>query len=139
MLKLWSNHSRDLFNNFPIIVLFFWILWRLSFPEKRSMLMLPSKTPSRCLGKAEAKSFVFYSRCTRYHFNVCFSVPDVFHGSFSQINFFGEALSLPSAFFYFAVVSLLVQTACRIFVVEYGIRCLSQQWNSLFRKLLNFF
>ena len=48
-----------------------------------------------------------------------------FQGTFSQINFYnfsGEALSLPTAFVYFAVVKLLVPT-----VVGNRIRCLSQQ------------
>ena len=39
-----------------------------------------------------------------------------FHGTFSQINFChfsGEALSLPSAFVYFAVMRLLVPAACK--------------------------
>ena len=49
-----------------------------------------------------------------------------FHGTFSKINFShfsGEALSLPSAFVYFAVVSLLVPTVCKIFS--------SRIWNSM--------
>ena len=49
-----------------------------------------------------------------------------FHGFFSQINFChisGEALSLPSAFVCFAVVSLLVPTACKTFC--------SRKWNSM--------
>ena len=60
-----------------------------------------------------------------------------FQGTFSQINFYnfsGEALSLPTAFVYFAVVKLLVPT-----VVGNRIRCLSQQKNSFFDKLLNCF
>ena len=49
-----------------------------------------------------------------------------FHGTFSQRNFChfsGEALSLPSAFVYFAVVSLLMPTTCKIFC--------SRKWNSM--------
>ena len=49
-----------------------------------------------------------------------------FHGTFSQINFChfsGEALSLPSAFIYFAMVSLLVSAACKIFC--------SRKWDSV--------
>ena len=49
-----------------------------------------------------------------------------FYGTFSQINFrhfSWEALSLPSAFVYFAAVSLLVPTACQTFC--------SRKWNSM--------
>ena len=49
-----------------------------------------------------------------------------FHGTFSQVNcshFSGEALSLPSAFVYFAVVSLLVPTVFKVFS--------SRMWNSM--------
>ena len=49
-----------------------------------------------------------------------------FHRTFSQINFCyfsGETLSLPSAFVYFAVMNLLVQTACKIFY--------SRKWSSM--------
>ena len=44
-----------------------------------------------------------------------------FHGTFSQINFCrfsGEVLSLPLTFFYFAVVSFLLPTACKIFCIR---------------------
>ena len=48
-----------------------------------------------------------------------------FHRTFFKINFCnfsGEALSLPSAYVYFAVLSLLVPTACK----TYG-----RKWNSM--------
>ena len=48
-----------------IILSFFRILWRRFFPEKKLLLLLPSETTPRYLGKAVAKGFVFYQRCIR--------------------------------------------------------------------------
>ena len=119
----------------------------LLLPPKLLLFWCLGKTVAKCLYLIRdafdnfSKVFFFIWGCARY-----------FYGTFSQINcyhFSGEALSLSSSFVYVAEMNLLVPAApappnllvpaVKSSVVGNRIRCLSQQQNSLFHILLNFF
>ena len=92
------------------------------FFEKKLLLLLPFQTSSRCLGKTMTKGVVtFFTMYWVTFLRLAFliwSCARSFHRIFSQINifhFFGESLSLPSAFVYFAIGKFLVPAACKIF------------------------
>ena len=103
------------------IVLFLQILWHCSFLERKLLLLPPSKIFPGVWGRLRQKGLYFVSDVLDNIFKICFLILRCvwcFYETFPQIKFFhfsGEALILPSAFIYFAVVSLLVPAACKIF------------------------
>ena len=109
-----------------IIVSLFGILWRRSFPENELFCCCcPPKLLLGVWGRPWRKGLYFvldvffnFSKLGFFDLEMCqmFSwnfFPNKFLPFFS-----GEALSLPSAFVYFAVATLLVPTACKIFCIR---------------------